>query len=67
MASGRHLADLSATKGRHAGYFTPARVIYTSGTHTLPQDTKYRAINVGIQLLHPDDPVDTSESSRSVP
>jgi hypothetical protein len=33
-------------------------VIYTSGTHTLPQDTKYLAINVRIQLLHPDDPAD---------
>jgi len=30
-------------------------VIYTSGTHTLPQDTKYLAINVRIQLFHPDD------------
>lgn len=33
-------------------------VIYTSGTHELPQDTKYLAINVRIQLLRPDDPAD---------
>jgi hypothetical protein len=33
-------------------------VIYTSGTHELPQDTKYLAINVRIQLLLPDDPAD---------
>jgi hypothetical protein len=33
-------------------------VIYTSGTHELPRDTKYLAINVRIQLLHPDDPAD---------
>ena len=33
-------------------------VIYTSGTHELPRDTKYLAINVRIQLLRPDDPVD---------
>jgi hypothetical protein len=33
-------------------------VIYTSGKHELPRDTKYLAINVRIQLLHPDDPAD---------
>jgi hypothetical protein len=33
-------------------------VIYTSGMHELPQDTKYLAINVRIQLLLPDDPAD---------
>ena len=33
-------------------------VIYTSGTHELPADTKYLAINVRIQLLLPDDPAD---------
>lgn len=33
-------------------------VIYTPGTHQLPEDTKYLAINVRIQLLHPDDPAD---------
>jgi hypothetical protein len=33
-------------------------VIYTSGAHELPQDTKYLAINVRIQLLLPDDPAD---------
>ncbi len=33
-------------------------VIYTSGTHELPEDTKYPAINVRIQLLLPDDPAD---------
>jgi hypothetical protein len=33
-------------------------VIYTSGTHELPQDTKYLAVNVRIQLFNPDDPAE---------
>jgi hypothetical protein len=33
-----------------------AGVLYDSGTHVLPQDTKYLAINIRIQLLHPGDP-----------
>lgn len=33
-------------------------VIYTAGTHKLPQDTKYLAVIIRIQLLHPDDPAD---------
>lgn len=33
-------------------------VIYTSGTHELPQDTKYLGIAIRIQLLQPDDPAD---------
>ncbi len=35
-------------------------IIYTSGTHKLPEDTKYLAINIRIQLLRPDDPARTS-------
>lgn len=35
-------------------------VIYTSGTHKLPQDTKYLAALVRIQLLRPDDPADVA-------
>ena len=33
-------------------------VIYTSGVHKLPTDTKYLATLVRIQLLKPDDPAD---------
>jgi hypothetical protein len=33
-------------------------VFYTSGTHELPQDTKYLAVIIRIQLLNPNDPED---------
>jgi hypothetical protein len=33
-------------------------MIYTSGTHELPQDTKYLGLILRIQLLHPNDPAD---------
>ncbi len=35
-------------------------VIYTPGTHQLPQDTKFLGVLVRIQLLHPDDPADVA-------
>ena len=38
-------------------HYSP-EVIYTGGTHQLPQDTKYLFLAVRIQLLHPDDPAD---------
>lgn len=34
--------------------------IYTAGTHKLPQETKYIAALLRIQLLHPDDPADVA-------
>ncbi len=38
-------------------HYSPG-VIYTSGTHKLPKDTKYLFLAVRIQLLHPNDPAD---------
>ena len=35
-------------------------VIYTAGTHRLPQDTKYLFLVLRIQLLHPNDPADVA-------
>lgn len=49
-------------KGRFASvmlidndHYVP-QVIYTSGTHNLPQDTKYLAIGVRIQAINPKNP-----------
>jgi hypothetical protein len=53
MPAGRYFSVLLLDND----HYCPS-VIYTSGTHKLPQDTKYLAINVRIQLLHPDDPAD---------
>jgi hypothetical protein len=41
-----------------------AGVIYTAGTHPLPQDTKYLGLLVRIQLLRPDDPADVALVNR---
>jgi hypothetical protein len=38
-------------------HYSPG-VIYTSGTHELPQDTKYLFLAVRVQLLRPEDPAD---------
>jgi hypothetical protein len=40
-------------------HYSPG-VIYTSGTHTLPTDTKYIYVIVRIQLLGLDDPADVA-------
>jgi hypothetical protein len=40
-------------------HYSPG-VVYTSGTHTLPRDTKYLFLAVRIQLLRPDDPADVA-------
>ena len=53
MPAGRYFSVLLLDNDHYCPGF-----IYTSGTHELPQDTKYLAINVRIQLLHPDDPAD---------
>jgi len=53
MPAGRYFSVLLIDND----HYSPA-VIYTSGTHTLPQDTKYLLLAVRIQLLHPDDPAD---------
>jgi hypothetical protein len=44
-------------------HYSPA-VIYTPGTHKLPQDTKYLFLAVRIQLLRPDDPADIALVNR---
>jgi hypothetical protein len=53
MPAGRYFSVLLIDNDHYC-----AGVIYASGTHALPQDTKYLAINIRIQLLHPDDPED---------
>ncbi len=37
-----------------------AGVIYTAGTHPLPQDTKYLGVLARMQLVRPDDPADVA-------
>jgi hypothetical protein len=50
------------TKGRYASVelvdndsYCPS-VIYTSGTHELPRNTKYLGVGVRVQVFHPNDP-----------
>jgi hypothetical protein len=53
MPSGRYFSVLQIDND----HYGPG-AIYSSGTHELPQDTKYLGLVVRIQLLHPDDPAD---------
>jgi hypothetical protein len=53
MPAGRYFSVLMIDND----HYSPG-VIYTPGTHTLPQDTKYLFLAVRIQLLRPDDPAD---------
>jgi len=53
MPAGRYFSVLLVDND----HYCPG-VIYASGTHKLPQDTKYLAVIIRIQLLHPDDPAD---------
>lgn len=41
-----------------------AGVIYATGKHPLPQDTKYLGVLIRIQLLRPDDPADVALVNR---
>ena len=53
MPAGRYFSVLMIDND----HYSPG-VIYTPGTHKLPQDTKYLFLAVRIQLLRPDDPAD---------
>jgi hypothetical protein len=53
MPEGRYFSVLMVDNDHYA-----PGVIYESGTHQLPQDTKYLSLIVRIHLHHPDDPSD---------
>jgi hypothetical protein len=55
MPDGRYFSVLMLDND----HYTPG-VIYTSGTHKLPQDTKYLGLILRIHLVRPDDPVDVA-------